>query len=232
MLPNLESIDPKIPAELREIYSHLCGEVLRIKEKLREYRELFAKDEKQLTLLNESGPFLFFLIEQLFYDDLILSLSRLLDPAESHDSIAQKKTPNLTLFQLVEKTKLCNLALAIKLESQAKQIKQDAEPIQKHHRNQRIGHNHYANAVAAIDPLPPVQLNLLEQVMSSSKALLSEFHRTFTGREEQFEIFNNDDGAIILLDRLFKARAYDDLAKKKMIPIDYHGILAKQEGFI
>jgi hypothetical protein len=228
MLPHLESIDPKIPTELRETYSHLCGEVLRINEKLREYRELFAKDEKRLALLNESGPFLFFLIEQLFYDDLILSLSRLLDTAVSQ----QKKTPNLTLFQLVEKTKLCNLALAIKLESQAKQIKQDAEPMQKHHRNQRIGHNDYANAVAVIDPLPPVQLNLIEQVISSSEALLPEFHRTFTGREEQFEIFNNDDGAIILLDRLFKARAYDDLEKKKMIPIGYHGILAKKEGFI
>jgi hypothetical protein len=67
-------------------------------------------------------------------------------------------------------------------------MKQKAEPLQKHHRNQRIGHNHYANAVAAIDPLPPVQLNLIEQTIASSEALLSEFHRAYTGREEQFEI--------------------------------------------
>lgn len=77
-----------------------------------------------------------------------------------------------------------------------------------------------------------MQLNLIEQAIASDEVFLSEFHRAYTGRETSFEIFNHDDGAIILLDRLFKARAYDDLAKKQMIPVDYHGTLAKQEGFI
>jgi hypothetical protein len=73
MLPKMESNDAQIPLEYREIFSRLCGEILRIKEKLREYRQLFADSEQRVKLLNEAGPFLFHLIQQLFYDDLIRS---------------------------------------------------------------------------------------------------------------------------------------------------------------
>jgi len=232
MLPKMESDDAKIPPEYREIFSYLCGEILRIKEKLREYRQLFPDSEQQVKLLNEAGPFLFHLIQQLFYDDLILSLSRLLDPAQSPDSITKAKMPNMTFSRLVEMLKSTNPTLASNLAVRVNQMKKDAEPIQKYHRNKRVGHNDYATAVAEIDLLPPVQLDLIEQAIASDEAFLSEFHCAYTGRETSFEIFNHDDGAIILLDRLFKARAYDDLAKKRMIPVDYHGTLAKQEGFI
>ena len=135
MLPKLESDDAQIPPEYREIYSHLCGEILRIKEKLREYRQLFSDSEQHVKLLNEAGPFLFHLIQQLFYDDLILSLSRLLDPAQSPDSITKVIVPNMTFSRLVEMLKSTNPTLAGNLAVRVNQMKKDAEPIQKYHRD-------------------------------------------------------------------------------------------------
>src|ERR1035438_724700 len=96
----LEGISERIPEEYRETFAYLSGEVLHIREKWREYVTLFGHSQARIDLLNEGGSFLIWIIDGLFIDDFILSLSRLLDPAESFNKIARSKVPNLSFAYL------------------------------------------------------------------------------------------------------------------------------------
>jgi AbiU2 len=49
------------------------------------YRQLFAKNEKRIELLNETGPLVFYVFQQLLMDETNLAICRLTDPPTTKD---------------------------------------------------------------------------------------------------------------------------------------------------
>jgi hypothetical protein len=215
---------PYLPEQYRETFQLLYGEYLEITEKAREYEQLYG-DEKLVRLLNDTAPFLFWLIQNTFYDDLILSLARLLDPART---LGNENMSLCYLIDLLKTNQHCKLAS--RLETRLEKIKTDAKPIVLH-RKKRIAHNGRAEAITDKQTLPGVSWNIIKKAIGDACSFLSEFDREFTGSGIQERPFDDCRGAICLWDYFTKARAYDDFVSRGKIPLDYHAKLAKEQGF-
>src|ERR1700693_1009310 len=93
--PSLE-----IPAELREIYGHVAGSLIDTLGVLDELTILFSTSREAVDLMNQTAPTFFVRHEQLLFDHIILSVSRLTDDKRS----GSRKNPqeNLTLACLLD----------------------------------------------------------------------------------------------------------------------------------
>jgi hypothetical protein len=76
------------------MYSLLSGEVIWLREKWINYNYLFGHSQQRIDVLNQAGSTFFYILDHLFIDDLILSLSHLTDPGEGKES-------NFSLEQLI-----------------------------------------------------------------------------------------------------------------------------------
>lgn len=85
---------PSMPAEIREVFTALQDEVFWLHAKWNIHRQLFGTSEERIDLLNDFGPDLFQIIYDSLLNDVLLTMSRLTDPATSF------KKENLTLSRL------------------------------------------------------------------------------------------------------------------------------------
>src|SRR2546430_8861910 len=84
-----------IPSDLREIYEPLFNDVCHLHRKWGIFRRLYVSGESIVSLLNGIAPGFFRICEDLLADDIILSISRLVDKKETFGK------NNLSLEQLV-----------------------------------------------------------------------------------------------------------------------------------
>jgi hypothetical protein len=226
----LTGISDKIPKDYQKTFAHLSGEVLHIREKWREYNKMFGHSQAIVDLLNEGGSFLMWIIDDLFIGDFILSICRLLDPAESYDKAVKSKVPNLSLAylnSLLEQNG--EKALSMQLNNALVKLRTAATALEEH-RNKRKAHNDLKIAVAETDLLPPVSRTLIEETIADVKSFLKEFEKHFTGEDIPTFHVDSGGGAELLLTRLAKARAYDRLvADGKIEPIFWRR-LAQESG--
>lgn len=105
-----------MPTAIDEVFQPLRNEVLDIHMAWRLYRETFATTEERVNLLNRYAEVWFGYAQAAMYDDLVVSLFRLLDPASSRG----KGRENLTLARLANvveahgQTDLANVIRAAK----------------------------------------------------------------------------------------------------------------------
>jgi len=228
----LNGISERIPEEYRATFSHLSGEVLHIREKWHQYVGLFGYSQARIDLLNDAGRLFVWILHNLLVDDLILSLSRLLDRSESFDKTARAKVPNLSFEYLNARLNRCGDAqLAIRLKTLLEKTKAAAGALQEH-RHKRIAHNDRRVAIAEEDLLPPVSRGLIEKTIANAEEFLAEFERSFTNVKIKIDFVDAGNGWETLLTRLAKARAYDRLLEQGRIqlPEDDWYKLANVEG--
>jgi hypothetical protein len=70
----------KMGEHLGVLYDSLYNEVIWIKHKWIEYRELYGTNETRIELMNYSAPWLFFIIQKVLFEDILLGLSKITDP--------------------------------------------------------------------------------------------------------------------------------------------------------
>ena len=68
---------------LGDLHHDLENEIASLLQKWSEFDELFNGDEQQLAMLNRVASNFFYLLQQRWYEDAMLHVSRLTDPAES-----------------------------------------------------------------------------------------------------------------------------------------------------
>jgi hypothetical protein len=83
-------------AEFGEFYHALQNEVIWAYAKWLEYKNLYATSPDRVVLLNRAGPFLFRVVQDVLWNDILLHLARLTAPAESGAG-----NSNLTIMRLV-----------------------------------------------------------------------------------------------------------------------------------
>ena len=69
----------KMSQELRKVYDALDDEIGWIHAKWQIFRQVYGKDKQRVDLLNEFAPVFFRICQDALLDDVLLSLSRLLD---------------------------------------------------------------------------------------------------------------------------------------------------------
>ncbi len=70
-----------MPTAINEVFQPLRQEVTDIHAAWRLYRQTFATSEEQVLLLNRYGGVWFGYAQAAMYDDIVVSVFRLLDPA-------------------------------------------------------------------------------------------------------------------------------------------------------
>jgi hypothetical protein len=211
MAHELTNVSEQIPESAKTLFSLLSGEVLWLREKWHNYIYLFGKSPKRVEFLNTCGGNFFYIMDHLFIDDFILSLSRLTDKAEGRNS-------NLSLQQLVLRLDAKSQAeLITKLLPMLDSLGEKAANLRKH-RDKRIAHRDLPTVLSKEDILPTVSRKIIEDALLEAEQFLRAFDFHFSGVEFRHEMLGMHDGADRLYAKLVKAKAYDALEADGTIP--------------
>ena len=84
-------------AELGDTYHALQNEFAWILLKWEQYTALFGQSAQRVQILNEAAPLFFVIVQETFWDDILLHLSRLTDPPKSagRTNLSIRRLPEL-----------------------------------------------------------------------------------------------------------------------------------------
>jgi hypothetical protein len=143
-----------IPSDIREIYEPLFHDVCHLHRKWKLFCELYASGESVVELLNKSAPGFFRICQDLLVDDVLISISRLMDQKQTFGK------DNLTLDRLVHSIDTTNYP----------QLRQDVERLfcaagvksafAKDQRNKRIAHSDLSTKLQASLISSPTKMNV------------------------------------------------------------------------
>lgn len=159
-LSSLTQYEDKLGREFSMVFHSLENDWASALMRYQEFPELFGTTER-VKLLNAIGGGLFWDVQQMFWSDLMLRLTRLTDPPKSAGKA------NLTVQRL---PRLCE---APDLREEVEDLVRtavDATAFARDWRNRRIGHSDLARA---IDPSPEP---LMEATLKKSKTALDAVH--------------------------------------------------------
>lgn len=176
--------------QLGAVYNVLYNDVSWLHAKWEQYRHLFAKSERRIELLNETAGYLFRIIQDTVFEDVVLGLARLTDRIQT--GRGQKRQENLTLRRLpslvsdpqfqLELTALVEAAL-------------DACTTPQAWRNKRLAHRDLAVALAtAGDPLPGISLADVEAALAALRVLLNKLERHYLDTEVDYQMVLTNPG--------------------------------------
>jgi AbiU2 len=165
--------------ELGDVYFVLFNDCTWLHLKWQEYKTLFGTDAETVELLNGTAAGFFFVVQESFWDDILLHICRMTDPASTFGK------ENLTVQRLPDLAP----AIAAELHSLIA-IARDRSQFARDMRNRRIGHRDLLVAlgrhskpidpgsrvrvVAAIDAISDV-LNCVERHFCGGEGVLYSF---------------------------------------------------------
>ncbi len=160
-LSRMTQYEDKLGREFSMIFHSLNNDWASALVRYKEFRELFGTAER-VKLLNAIGGGLFWDVQQVFWSDLMLRLTRLTDPPKSagKDNLTVQRLPGLC-----EDSDLREEIAGLVREAVA------ATAFARDWRNRRIGH---ADLARAIDPCPEP---LTEATLPKAKAALDAVHK-------------------------------------------------------
>lgn len=148
---------------LGPFYHALYNDVVWLHAKWQQYRKLFADSPEGVELLNSVAGFFFVVIDRVLWDDVLLHLARLVDPATS---LGKAEKANVTLQALPAAIR--DAPLALEVYSRVEEVKlRCAFAIDW--RNRRIAHRDLAlalNSPASV-PLAAASRTAVEAALKS-----------------------------------------------------------------
>jgi len=125
--------------DLGSLCHDLRKEVDWLHDKWSMFRELFSKSPERLDLLNTVASNFFYSLHKLLFEDAMLHLCRLTDPAETRIRVGKKITvrKNLTVMGLADA--ISDPVLKARVGTDAKHAKKDCE-FARELRNQQLAH--------------------------------------------------------------------------------------------
>lgn len=145
---------------LEEVYSELQAEVLDLHRRLDLFVDLFD-NAGRVELLNRSAAYVFGVVQDLLWDDIVLRISRLTDPAEAgrggqHRRLSVQRLPEL----------LSDSALRAEVEKRVAIAVLASDPLREH-RNATIAHLDLDTSLGQrVTPLPPITRGELSKALA------------------------------------------------------------------
>jgi len=164
--------------ELGPVYHALYNEVLWLHSKWLEYRKLYAGSAKRVELLNTAAPFFFYVVQDVLWDDVLLHIARLTDPAK------QGSFENLTLLRLCEAVP--DPQLAEETRKLVKAAKSRAS-FARRWRNKQLAHRDLVNSLEPrAKALPSASRQDVEDVLQGFREIMNGLHRAYLHSEVAF----------------------------------------------
>jgi hypothetical protein len=198
-----------MPASAAKIYGYLAGEILRTRAKWIYFRQLFMDDAGRTAKLNKAGGDFFGELMNILVDDLVLSLSRLTDPARNAHQ------ENLTLSLFIEKIQEAGcLELAATLRKKNDTCKEVVSSLRTR-RAKRIAHYDSGTIISPDEsPLPPLTLKDIRVTIETIESFLGEANTYFTKGTFMWDELRTYNDVETLMVCLCKAEVYDELVDK------------------
>lgn len=187
--------------QLGAVYNVLYNDVIWLHAEWEQYRHLFAKSERRIELLNETAGYLFRIIQDTIFENVVLGLARLTDRIQT--GRGQKQQENLTLQRLP--SLVSDAQLQLELAALVKAAL-DACTTSRTWRNKRLAHRDLAVALAtAEDPLPGISRADVEAALAALRAVLKKLEGHYLDEEVDYQnVLTNLDDADSLVYYLSK----------------------------
>ena len=179
IVSHLSHVDSRIPKELQETYSHLAGIALNTLRALDEWKILFGASKEAVDLMNQTAPDFFMHHQNLLFDHIVLSVSRLTDDKRS----GSRKNPqeNLTLACLLDLEPTKYPKLHEDLCKRWTVIQARAKPIRLF-RHKVIAHTSRVHRLLPSTELTKgITLKSIKDLLNEINAYLVTFECSFTG---------------------------------------------------
>jgi hypothetical protein len=175
-----------IPPDIDEIHTALSQEVTHLHVKWKIFCQLYASGDEVVDLLNSSASGFFHLCQEMWGDDILLTIGRLIDPKQSF------KKDNLSLGQLVNSIDRVRFpTLKAEIERLLAEAKDKCDVV-KDHRNKRIAHNDLTTKLqpgANLIPAPTKQN--IEDALKSIRDVVNSVPKYF--RNSPIAFVNYED---------------------------------------
>ena len=160
---------------LEEIYRELKNDVLWLHARWKIYGQLYSTNPKHIDLLNQVSSTVFNLIQQLFIENIMLNLCRLIDPPITNNNIKKK---NLCLRSLlVNLNEKRDGQLIQNLGKQLTELEKACLPI-KRHRNKRLSHKDWNVGLKRVrGRLPGISRAKIEKALLELRKFLCLFEK-------------------------------------------------------
>ena len=205
-------------SELGQVYHALQNELIWLYAKWLEYRKLYATSPERVTLLNSAGPFLFRVVQDVLWDDVLLHVARLTDPPKSG------RKSNMTIKRLAA------VVSDPRLSSEIERLVSDAERLcafAREWRNRHLAHCDFDLAVKCrgVDPLLPASRQHVDAALAALAAVLNRIEAHYFHSEVGFAYFSDAGDAEALVYHLAvaaraEARRQERLKHGEVLPED------------
>jgi len=215
----------RIPNDINQVFEELKREIIWLHGRWIIYRQLFAESRKRLDLLNECASSFFYIVQDVLYGEIQVSLSKLSDPAHSG------KFKNLSLEQLQLQLEFYgdkHLATGNRLILDELHLK--CEPFRLW-RNKRLAHLDLDTAMkVSPDPLPGISRQMIEDALELIRRYMNQIEGQYDDSETAYQYFAMRSDGDALVSVLRDGLRYRELSKEKVIPFDdrrhgkWHGV--------
>ncbi len=194
--------------DLGNLFYALWNELVWLDAKWREYCELYAKSGKRVEVLNASARLFFRMVQDVLWDDIILSIARLTGPVQSmgRDNLTLRRLPGL-----VEEG-----ALAAELQAAVDQAVSAAQ-FAKDWRNRRLAHRDLSLAMKqGAEPLAPASSAAVREALSAMQRVFDLLHQRRFGSPIAWGLMSLPAGAEALVYRLAAAQLAEEKRFKRV----------------
>lgn len=204
-----------IPPEVAPVYDELRSEVTWLHGRWICYRQLYAESPKRIELLDESAGTFFYILQDLLFDEVQVTLSKLTDPAKTG------KFENLSLEQLQA------LLQAHGDTTLAQQCRKTLDTLHtqcvafRHRRHKKLAHLDLSTALRTSgQPLPGVSRQMIEDALLTIRTYLNAIEMHYNDSEWGYEHFIMGDDGDALVATLRAGLRYEELVQERKLPYD------------
>jgi hypothetical protein len=179
----------------KDLLDEIEQDVFRLGYVWTSFRFLYAGEKKNVDVLNAVGSGFFVMVQRLMYDDAILRVAKLTDPA------GNRHQENVSLERLLLATnwETTDPAKWQKFRALLDRTEASCEPCRKH-RHKRISHKDLSVFQQAFASLPNTTIKMIDDARTAIHDFIQEIRLEFGGGQLSFEVAGADDD----VDRLMR----------------------------
>jgi hypothetical protein len=187
-----------------EIIENLKQHLLPCFHDLNEFDTLFPENELQMEVYDEIAPNFFLELNKMYFDKFILSISRLLDPAEISSN------SNLSIFQLITIANETYYSKTNELKITIEEIKTESQDIMKL-RNKFIAHRDLSHTINLDLKVGPIEFEKIKEIFLKMSKCINEIEKHLELSQTSFYWVRDQNGAMALVKNLQKILIYRDI---------------------
>lgn len=200
-----------LPATIEKLFEELRNQINWLHARWIIYCKLFEYSEEREDLLNECASEFFYFLKETLYDEIVLSLNRIIDRARTG------KHENLTFAQLQERVEaLGEQQLSSKLCKLLDDLENKCKPF-RIYRHTRLGHLDLETAMKGGARQLPISRLMIENALLLVREYMNTIERHYCQSETLYQHLIMHRGSETLVTMLKFALRYKELLREQKI---------------